>query len=130
MKSRILAFEKVLYGNDFDDPDEGWTKYLDIDSAVDFYIAKEFTKENDSDFYRSTFFYIPDYTSPSSKVRHGPDLGLRPQRRRQARCRGDAGRRSRARRGGGCAATARSITAPRAPTGTSSCSRTPCSSTR
>ena len=88
-KSRILAFEKVLYGSDFDDPDEGWTKYLDIDSAVDFYIAKEFTKENDSDFYRSTFFYIPDYTSPSSKFHMGPILGLRPQRRRQARCRGD-----------------------------------------
>ena len=72
MKSRILAFEKVLYGSDFDDPEEGWTKYLDIDSAVDFYIAKEFTKENDSDFYRSTFFYIPDYTSPSSKFVMGP----------------------------------------------------------
>jgi len=72
MKSRILAFEKVLYGSDFKDPDEGWTKYLDIDSAVDFYLAKELTKENDSDFYRSTFFYIPDYTSPSSKFVMGP----------------------------------------------------------
>ena len=71
MKSRILAFEKVLYGSNFKDPDEGWTKYLDIDSAVDFYLAKEFTKENDSDFYRSTFFYIPDYTS-SSKFVMGP----------------------------------------------------------
>ena len=72
MESRIMAFEKVLYGSNFDDPEEGWQKYLDIDSAVDFYLAKEFTKENDSDFYRSTFFYIPDYTSPSSKFVMGP----------------------------------------------------------
>ncbi|MGA9102034.1 CotH kinase family protein [Aeromicrobium sp.] len=72
MKSRILEFEKVLYGSNFKDPDEGWTKYLDIDSAVDFYLAKEFTKENDSDFYRSTFFYIPDYTSTSKKMVMGP----------------------------------------------------------
>ena len=86
MKSRILAFEKVLYGSDFDDPEDGWTKYLDIDSAVDYYLAKEFTKENDSDFYRSKFFYIARlHQSPIVEVLHGPDLGLRPQRRRQAR---------------------------------------------
>ena len=72
MKERILAFEKVLYGSNFKDPDEGWTKYLDLNSAVDFYLAKEFTKENDSDFYRSTFFYIPDYTSTDKKMFMGP----------------------------------------------------------
>lgn len=72
MKSRIMAFEEVLYGKDFKDPEDGWTKYLDLDSAVDYYLVKEFTKENDGDFYRSNFFYIPDYTDSSKKFQMGP----------------------------------------------------------
>lgn len=72
LKSRMVDFEKVLYGSDFKDPENGWTKYLDIKSAVDFYLAKEYTKENDSDFYRSTFFYLPDYTDTSKKIHMGP----------------------------------------------------------
>lgn len=72
MKKRILAFEKVLYGPDFKDPKTGWTKYLDLDSAVDYYLVKEFTKENDGDFYRSNFFYVHDYTDPKSKFFLGP----------------------------------------------------------
>ena len=71
-RSRILAFEKVLYGNDFKDKENGWTKYLDLDSAVDYYLVKEFSKENDGDFYRSNFFYMPDYTDSSKKFFMGP----------------------------------------------------------
>ena len=71
-KSRILAFEKVLYGKNYKDPKTGWTRYLDLDSAVDYYLVKEFTKENDGDFYRSNFFYMPDYTDPDSKFYMGP----------------------------------------------------------
>jgi hypothetical protein len=72
IKSRILDFEQVLYGSDFKDPENGWTKYLDLDSAVDYYLVKEFTKENDGDFYRSNFFYTDDYTSPDSPFFMGP----------------------------------------------------------
>ena len=68
MKSKILNFEKVLYGppgdrrdwhTDFDDvsPEDDWTTYLDMNSAVDYYLAREFTKDNDADMYRSNFFY-------------------------------------------------------------------------
>ena len=71
-KSRILDFEKVLYDSDYKDPENGWTKYLDLDSAVDYYLVKEFTKENDGDFYRSNFFYMPDYTDSSKKFHMGP----------------------------------------------------------
>lgn len=72
MKSRILDFEKVLYGTDFKDPENGWQKYLDLDAAVDYYLVKEYTKENDGDFYRSTFFHTADYTDTSSKFFMGP----------------------------------------------------------
>ena len=71
-KSRILAFEKVLYGSDFKDPETGWTKYLDLDSAVDYYLVKEYSKENDGDFYRSNYFYIPDYTRADQPMFMGP----------------------------------------------------------
>ncbi len=63
LKAKVLGFEKVLYGSDFKDAENGWTKYLDLDSAVDYYLVKEFTKENDGDFYRSNFFYTDDYSS-------------------------------------------------------------------
>ena len=70
MKNRIKAFETVLYGADkkkdwskttwtswgqggVDD----WSTYLDPASAVDYYLAREFSKDNDADFYRSNFFY-------------------------------------------------------------------------
>ncbi len=72
MKSRILDFEKVLYGSDRADPENGWTKYLDLDSAVDYYLVKEYTKENDGDFYRSNYFYTGDYTTTESKFFMGP----------------------------------------------------------
>ena len=72
LKAKVLALEKVLYGNDFKDPENGWTKYLDLDSAVDYYLVKEFTKENDGDFYRSNFFYTDDYSSPDAPFFMGP----------------------------------------------------------
>ncbi len=72
MKKRILDFEKVLYGPDFKNPKTGWQKYLDLDSAVDYYLLKEFTKENDGDFYRSNFFYTDDYRDPAAKFFMGP----------------------------------------------------------
>ncbi len=72
MTTRILDFEKVLYGNDFKDPETGWTKYLDLESAVDFYLVKEFVKENDGDFWASTYFWTADYTDTSKKFHMGP----------------------------------------------------------
>ncbi len=68
MKQKIRNFEDVLYGGDGKRdwskenystlaPEDDWTTYLDMDSAVDYYLAREFTKDNDADMYRSNFFY-------------------------------------------------------------------------
>ncbi len=68
MKTKIKNFETVLYGADGKKnwstihyatllPKDDWTTYLDMDSALDYYLAREFTKDNDADFYRSNFFY-------------------------------------------------------------------------
>ena len=70
LKTKVTNFEEVLYGFDKKrdwsntkadtyapgDPND-WTTYLDMNSAVDYYLAREFTKDNDADFYRSNFFY-------------------------------------------------------------------------
>jgi len=64
LKKRVTAFESVLYGSSTKsrDPVNGYAKYLDVPSAIDFYLVKEFTKDNDADFYRSIFYSWCDYT--------------------------------------------------------------------
>jgi hypothetical protein len=70
MKNRIKHFQTVLYGADKKKDwstttwttwgqggTNDWSTYLDPASAVDYYLAREFTKDNDADFYRSNFFY-------------------------------------------------------------------------
>ncbi len=78
LKTKVNNFEKVLYGSDKKrswsgttndtyapgDPND-WTTYLDMDSAVDYYLAQEFTKDQDADMYRSNFFYT-DNVDPAS----------------------------------------------------------------
>ena len=72
MKKKIAKFESVLYGKNYKDPVTGWRKYLDMDSAVDFYLENEFIKNWDGDFFRSTFFYTPSYADPDAKLFMGP----------------------------------------------------------
>lgn len=84
MKDKIKHFEYVLYGAnntknwakiDYENlaPEEDWTTYLDMNSAVDYYLTREFTKDNDADMYRSNYFYVNnvDKASPD-KFYMGP----------------------------------------------------------
>jgi hypothetical protein len=53
VKSRITAFESKLYSS------SGRAEYkdfLDEPAAIDFHLVKEFTKDNDSDFFSSHYF--------------------------------------------------------------------------
>ena len=72
MKKKIATFESVLYGKSYKDKDKGWQRYLDLDSAVDFYLENEFVKNWDGDFFRSTFFFTPSYADPKAKLFMGP----------------------------------------------------------
>lgn len=72
MKQKILNFEKVLYSRDWSKinsapvaAQDDWMTYLDLDSAVDYILTREFTKDNDADFYRSNFFYTKNYDPAS-----------------------------------------------------------------
>lgn len=52
----IDEFEGVLYGANFQDPLNGYAKYIDVDSWVNMWIAAEMTKNVDG-FRLSTYFY-------------------------------------------------------------------------
>jgi hypothetical protein len=52
IKGRINNFESKLYSSS---TREEYTKFLDVDKALDFYFIREFTKERDGDMYRSNY---------------------------------------------------------------------------
>jgi hypothetical protein len=65
----VQHVEDVLYSDNFTDPDEGYRKYLDVDSFVDWYLVNEITKNNDAVFFTSVFMY---YDDEKEKYRMGP----------------------------------------------------------
>lgn len=71
-KARVNALEKALYST----KDAGYLDrvraHLDLDSTIDYYLVKEFTKDLDSDFWRSCTFYTNDIFDPASKFYFGP----------------------------------------------------------
>lgn len=72
MKARLINFENVLYGSNWKSDTSGWKAYLDINSAVDFYLYSEFIKNWDGDMFASVFFYTNDYRDSKSKLIMSP----------------------------------------------------------
>ena len=68
VKSYIINTENVLYSDNFDDPVNGYSKYLDVDSFVDWYIINEISKNNDAIFFSSVYM---NYVS-GGKLKMGP----------------------------------------------------------
>jgi hypothetical protein len=57
---RYLAdTEAALYGPNFADPATGYAAYIDVPSAIDWYLVNEFVKNVDSAFFSSVFLYKP-----------------------------------------------------------------------
>jgi hypothetical protein len=69
VKTDVQHLEDVLYGNNFTDPDEGYRKYLDVDSLIDWYLVNEITKNNDARLQSSVYFY---FDADLQKYRFGP----------------------------------------------------------
>lgn len=63
----INHIENVLFGDNFLDKDNGYAKYIDKTSFVDWYLINEITKNNDT-FYSSSFMNI----KPEGKLKMGP----------------------------------------------------------
>jgi hypothetical protein len=49
-----------------------WRNRIDTDSFVDHYLVREFTKDNDADFWASNFYYTADVNDPAAKMFMGP----------------------------------------------------------
>jgi hypothetical protein len=53
------ALEDALYGPNFADPATGYAAYIDVASAVDYFLLNELVKNVDGNMRRSTFFTKP-----------------------------------------------------------------------
>lgn len=55
IKKLFDDFETALYSDNFRDPQEGYAKYIDVDSFIKFYIIQELSKNVDGNLRKSTF---------------------------------------------------------------------------
>jgi len=62
------AADAALFGSNFKDNTNGWKKYIDIDSAVDYYIGMELMKPVDGNMWASVYMYKPR----GQKLEFGP----------------------------------------------------------
>ena len=68
IESYVNKTENILYSETFKDPDLGYSKYIDVDSFVDWYIINEISKNNDAIFLSSVYM---NYVS-GGKLKMGP----------------------------------------------------------
>jgi len=68
VKNLLNEFEANLYSSQFKDATEGYAKYIDIDSFIDWYLISEITKNQDSKSFSSIFLNI----IPGEKIKMGP----------------------------------------------------------
>lgn len=67
IEDEISKFERILYSDKFNHPTEGYSKYINVDTFVDYYIINEFFKNTDAGML-STYVY-KDY---EEKMKAGP----------------------------------------------------------
>lgn len=68
IKDFVCKAEDTLYSDDFTDKDEGWQKYLDMDSFVDWYLINEISRNNDAWRWSSSFMNL----RRGGKLKMGP----------------------------------------------------------
>ena len=66
----MLNFETALIGADFADPVNGYTRYIDVDSFIDFFIVNEVSKNVDG--YRLSTYLHKQRDSDGGKLFMGP----------------------------------------------------------
>lgn len=66
----VTNFEAVMASPDFEDPENGYAKYLDVESFVDFAIINEIAKNVDG--YRLSTYFYKDKDSKSPLLHAGP----------------------------------------------------------
>jgi len=76
IENYLRQTEEAIWGDNFDDPQIGYQKYLDVDAMVDWYLVNEIARNTDSKFFASVFMNL----KPGGKLKMGPlwdfDLGF------------------------------------------------------
>lgn len=67
-KKFVTEADKVLFSGNFLNPEEGWQKYLDMDSFVEWYLVNEIAKNSDACGYSSCYLNL----KPGGKLKMGP----------------------------------------------------------
>ncbi len=70
IQNYIASFEKLMTRPDYADPQNGYAKYIDVDSFVDYFLISELSKNVDA--YRLSTFFYKDRDSKNGKLVIGP----------------------------------------------------------
>ena len=70
IQTLLLSYETVMSGPSYRDPQIGYAKYIDVESAVDYFILNEVAKNVDA--YRLSAFMYKDRDSKNRKLILGP----------------------------------------------------------
>ncbi len=70
IRNSVTNFESSLYSSNFREPTNGYRKYINVDSFIDFAIMNELTKNVDG--YRLSTFLYKDRDSKDSRLYIGP----------------------------------------------------------
>lgn len=77
IKGIIQTAEDVLYSENYADVENGYAKYLDVPSFIDWWIVNELAKNNDASWFSSVYMY---YNPEDQKLHMGPlwdfDIGF------------------------------------------------------
>lgn len=70
VKNVVQAVEDVIFSENFTDADTGYSKYIDVDSFIDWYFVNEFSKNVDAASTSSIYMY---YNPVDKKLHMGPN---------------------------------------------------------
>ena len=68
IKEFMMKADSALFGDNFLDPKDGYKKYIDIYSFIDWYLINEITKNADANYYTSCYMNL----SRNGKLKMGP----------------------------------------------------------
>lgn len=75
-KEYVTVADSILFSDRFTDANDGWQKYMDMNTFVDWYLINEIAKNNDACLFSSCYMYL----SRKGKLKMGPlwdfDIGI------------------------------------------------------
>lgn len=70
LQTYVDEFESVLYGDSYDDPEIGYSQFIDVSSFVDYFIIGELSRNVDA--YKKSRYFFKDKESKGGLINSGP----------------------------------------------------------